>query len=436
MRQASWFACLVAGLATTAAAQEVMPWQPTLEAAQQMAAKTNRLVLIHFWAPWCGPCMNLEKNVFNLPETGPALSHNFVMVKLNVDESKAISRIYQVTTLPTDVIVTPAGRLVASIPSPAKAPQYIAQLNGTADAYKRQLAAGMGGGSNRGPAAANPYSAAQAAAAPVAAQSPPPQEPAYAAYAPAAAASAAALAGPPQVPVASGASQAQTTPASFQHPAEMPQNATAPTAADPAAGYGQVPAGYGQPAAGYGQPAAGYAQAPAGYAQAPASYGQPAAGYAQAPAGYGQPPTGNGQVPAGYAPPPAYGAPQMPAQPPAAAPAGPSDALDGYCCVTLVERKKWAKGDVRFGAIHRGRVYKFVSQEAQQRFLANPDAFSPVIQGNDPVLALDGRQVVPGTREHGLFYQGRIYLFSTEDSLKRFQATPNRYAAEVMQASR
>ncbi len=116
--------------------------------------------------------------------------------------------------------------------------------------------------------------------------------------------------------------------------------------------------------------------------------------------------------------------------------ARPRTALDGYCAVTLVDQRRWVKGDVRFGAVHRGRVYKFASQEAQQRFLANPDAFSPVIQGNDPVLALDSHQVVPGNREHGLFYEHRIYLFSSEESLKRFQATPNRYAAEVIQAMR
>ncbi len=161
----------------------------------------------------------------------------------------------------------------------------------------------------------------------------------------------------------------------------------------------------------------------------PAGYGQPPAGYGQAPAGYGQPADP-------YAQTPAYGGAPPAQAPTATPPSGPADALDGFCCVTLVERRKWTKGDVRFGAVHRGKVYKFASQEAQQRFLANPDAFSPVIQGNDPVLALDARQIIPGSREHGLFYQGRIYLFSSEDSLKRFQASPNRYAAEVTQAMR
>ena len=52
------------------------------------------------------------------------------------------------------------------------------------------------------------------------------------------------------------------------------------------------------------------------------------------------------------------------------------------------------------------------------------------------MLALDSRQAVPGSREHGLFYERRIYLFSSEDSLKRFQSSPTRYAAEVTQAMR
>lgn len=117
-------------------------------------------------------------------------------------------------------------------------------------------------------------------------------------------------------------------------------------------------------------------------------------------------------------------------------PGSPPLALDGFCPVTLSEKKAWTKGDTRWGAIHRGQTYLFTSHEEQQRFLSKPDAYSPVISGNDPVLALDNRQSVAGRREHGLFFENRIYLFSTEASLDRFKQNPNRYAAEVIQAMR
>ena len=104
--------------------------------------------------------------------------------------------------------------------------------------------------------------------------------------------------------------------------------------------------------------------------------------------------------------------------------------------MTLVSQKRWVQGDPRWGAVHRGRTYLFSSQEEQKRFLAEPDKFSPAISGNDPVLALDQRQIVAGARAHGIFYDNRIYLFSSEASLQQFNQNPKRYAAEVLQATR
>ena len=114
----------------------------------------------------------------------------------------------------------------------------------------------------------------------------------------------------------------------------------------------------------------------------------------------------------------------------------PPLALDGYCAAALTEQRRWVPGDRRWGAIHRGRTYLFSGPEEQKRFLANPDAYSPVISGNDPVLgSIPGRKL-PATREHGVFYNNRIYLFSCEQTLDAFNKNPNRYSAEILQAMR
>ena len=95
---------------------------------------------------------------------------------------------------------------------------------------------------------------------------------------------------------------------------------------------------------------------------------------------------------------------------------------------------QWIPGDVKWGAIHRGRTYLFAGQAQQQQFLAEPDQFSPVLSGADAVIAVDQQQRIDGRREHGLEYNGRFYLFSTEASLQQFSSNPERYAEAVRQA--
>ncbi|MHB1037777.1 MAG: thioredoxin family protein [Pirellulales bacterium] len=156
------------------------------------------------------------------------------------------------------------------------------------------------------------------------------------------------------------------------------------------------------------------------------------------------------EMPVAQAPNASRPAPQMPATPPATAPnipglppGSPPLGLDGYCPVQLAaqmqleaSRQRWVMGDRRWGVIHRGRTYLFSGPEEQKAFLANPDRYSPVMSGNDPVFALDYGQTVAGQRKWGVFYAGRVYLFANETSLKRFSENPKRYSAEVQQAMR
>jgi YHS domain-containing protein len=108
--------------------------------------------------------------------------------------------------------------------------------------------------------------------------------------------------------------------------------------------------------------------------------------------------------------------------------------MDGFCPVTLHKQQKWTRGDRRWGVIHRGHTYLFASAEAQKQFWENPDLFSPVLSGTDPVVALEERRSVAGQRKHGVFYGGRVYLFANEASLDRFSDSPEKYASGVRQA--
>jgi protein disulfide-isomerase len=110
--------------------------------------------------------------------------------------------------------------------------------------------------------------------------------------------------------------------------------------------------------------------------------------------------------------------------------------LDGFCPVQLVENARWQPGKKAWGAIHRGRTYLFAGVEEQRRFLANPDRYAPVSSGDDVVLLLERGQSVSGHREHGLQYDGHVYLFAVEGTLEKFRSNPRYYADRAMQALR
>jgi YHS domain-containing protein len=109
--------------------------------------------------------------------------------------------------------------------------------------------------------------------------------------------------------------------------------------------------------------------------------------------------------------------------------------LEGYCPVALIDQSKWLKGDPRWGIVHRGRTYLFFSAEAKERFWANPDRYSPALSGLDTVILADRGDHREGSRNHGLVYRDRVYLFSSEESLQQFVRSPQRYADYVRQAT-
>ncbi len=419
----------VASLTILAHAEDQMPWQPNLETARQVATQTNRLVLIHFWAPRCEPCMRVEKEVFSRPETARALEANFVLVKLNAwDDAPGTARLYGVTSLPTDVIIAPSGRLISQVQSPQSANQYVAQMNQAAAGYRElvrsstsQIAAAPQATmapAAAAPAATTPTVTPAAATTPIASASP--AATAIASYSPTDPAAASA---PTAQPAGQPASSDRYAEYFRQHPqaappATAPQAAAAPTASAPAAA---------------APPVAYVATQPS----APPVNVAPAA----PPTAPGVPPIAPAQAPSyitGPANPPVNAAAAAPAPPQVQLPPGcPPAGLYGYCPVTLVESKQWAQGDKAYGAVHRGRTYLFLGPAEKEKFLANPDRYSPVLGGNDPVLALDNQIVVAGRRETGVFGpDGRIYMFADESSLARFNQNPKRYAPEAVQAMR
>lgn len=62
----------------------------------------DRIVVVDFWAIWCGPCMTFAP-VFERLQA--EYSKNFIFVKVNVDEVGSIAQRYRITGIPTTLFL-------------------------------------------------------------------------------------------------------------------------------------------------------------------------------------------------------------------------------------------------------------------------------------------------------------------------------------------
>ena len=408
-------------------AQQTAQWQPTLDVAKRVAGQTGRLVLIHFWDDGCRPCQIMDRDVFSRADIAAAIDRDFVAVKVNRSHFPASASQYGVSAVPADVIITPQGQMIERHVGGVAAAEYMSRLTQIASTWRRSSAI------------------------PRYAQNPAPQGPAEPSF----------NARPPQQ-VAGGVPYARqpavTGPANgFAARANQRQVPVPPsmagrypdgsTAADqnrqfasrqpepPASNYGREAF---QPVeSAYSPPLAGNGGAPlrSDPVQAPYPPQQPPYTGPQTSSSVGSLTPNDQESQLAQRRPSPYESNRQPApvdEPAIGIPAGnPPVALDGFCPVQLTEKKRWVLGNRRWGLRHEGRTYLFAGPDEQRRFNENPDAYAPVMSGNDVVLLVNGGQTAPGRRECGAWFMGRMFLFSDETSFQRFQENPDYYAAAV-----
>ena len=70
----------------------------TVENFETEVLKSEKPILIDFWATWCGPCMRQGQVVEELAEEGYAVG------KVDVDQNMALAQQFRVVSIPTLIL--------------------------------------------------------------------------------------------------------------------------------------------------------------------------------------------------------------------------------------------------------------------------------------------------------------------------------------------
>ena len=141
MKKLLILAALALAVSSTASAS---PWIKTYAAAQQKAKAKNALIFVDLWAEWCGWCHKFEQDVIPSQAFQNA-TDSMVLLRLNTEDQgdgTSFARRYNVTTLPTFVILDRDGIIVGMIRGyqpPADFANSIKDVQGRYDAFRKRV---------------------------------------------------------------------------------------------------------------------------------------------------------------------------------------------------------------------------------------------------------------------------------------------------------
>lgn len=404
--------------------QDRIQWTGDLDQALKTAANYRQLVLLHFWSENCAPCVTLERRVFNRPEVIRSIHNAYVPVKINVNQTRELATHFRITQWPTDIILTPDGKEIFRGVSSQDPNRFIMLLDQQAAHFRAgqqpQVAINTALPDPRFTRPQNAQPRSNPYATNVLAQ---PNSTRHQSFADNRTTT---FTNTPADPLAEPPSQ----PSRFQ-----PAFANQVPARDPSSNHNAL----GSPLS--DNPANQYlanphtTRAPRGAAQA---------GYQPTPATNeprvetnrhftpsehntdSRQPIHNEFVASANkrsAIREAVGEGQGDAS---SASVNDEFALNGFCPVTLVLEQRWQLGVRKWGAVHRGEIYLFANQAAQQRFLSTPDAYAPALSGYDVVHFAETGVLLKGKREHGITFHNKIFLFVDEQALHAFWNSPEK----------
>jgi len=404
-------------------------WSEDLVATMELAQRTGKPVLVHFYGDHCPPCRMLEKKAFKDPQLIQAIGEHVLAVRINAERDTKIAARFRVNRWPTDVYLHPNGDEIyrnISAQDPAAYERTVMKV-----AEKNQRLIGQLKTKPFEPTRSDLMAAELKAAELKAAET-----------------ANEAMESNKGVRVSLASSQSTTAPASspvvasLKGPARVRLSEAAISSVDTA----DVAINYQRPLP--SPPSVSLQDQQSLVVEAPVPSVEVPSVEVPLPAAPSLPQTTEPQTTEPQTAEPQTTEPQTTeqiAQPTKVEPSLPTAvAMGGFCPVSLamaIEASKtgatsspaWVQGHGDFAVRHRGRVYHCVSEEALSKFLESPDLYAPVLSGCDLVEYSKSGKWIDGDCRFGFIDKetGRIFLFSSSLNCQEFAQNCESYSSMV-----
>lgn len=121
-------------------------WYHTYEEAREVADREGLPLLIHFHATYCGPCRQMDSQVFSRPEVQQQLRRGLVAVDIDVQQRPDLAQKYGASSIPRDIVVYPGQSPQTLNTAFQPAPAYLSMLRDIASkgtAYSKPRESGI-----------------------------------------------------------------------------------------------------------------------------------------------------------------------------------------------------------------------------------------------------------------------------------------------------